>query len=444
MVEMSISFVTNPKRTNIRHNNRSFTEDEWKSPAHQHIDRSKSSLNIYIKQVNIQDIYNEEFGPSLVAYNAKQKRSDRIIKDYLKHVKKSKTLDVQREFVVAIGSKEDWDNYSDNDKQIVGNLLAKYVKDFEERHKQLIVYNAVVHLDEAGAPHLHFNIVPIANGYKNGLDKQPSFSKALLQEGYTERGRGQFIQFREQEIKKLEQLMKKLNIQRKIVGTNKIEDMREYKQLIQEVEKERAKFNKEIKAKEKHSNQLENFIEDLEQKAEYLTQQNKMLEERNELIKHEMDKLNLKDQLKKQFVENTVDKALDLAQELTEKRTKSLKDRVNIAESRRLETENKYREVLSVNKKWASKYQMLENENKSLKQENKFLRRVIGKFQRAFDRAEEFFKSIGFWKTFKNIFRQRDLEEYKLFQDIRHDPNLEGQSSLKKRIDKHIDNDLWR
>lgn len=444
MVDMSVSFVTNPRKTNIRHNNRSFTEDEWESPAHKHIDRRKSSFNIYIKQVNIQDIYNEEFGPSLVAYNAKQKRSDRKIKDYLNHVKKSKTLDVQRKFVIAIGSKEDWDNYSDKDKLIVGNLLAQYVKDFEERHKQLLVYNAVVHLDEAGAPHLHFNIIPIATGYKNGLNKQPSFSKALFQEGYTERGRGQFIQFREQEIKKLEQLMKKLNIQRKIVGTNKIEDMREYKQLIQEVENERAKFNKEIKAKETHLNQLDNFIEDMERKAEYLTQQNKMLEERNELIKHEMDKLNLKDQLKKQFVENTVDKALDLAQELTEKRTKSLKDRVDTAESRRLETENKYREVLAINKKWASKYQILENENKSLKHENKFLRRVLDKLQRAFDKAEEFLKSIGFWKTFKNIFRQKDSEEYNLFQEIRHDPNLEGQSSLKKRIDKHINNDLWR
>ncbi|MGT2682601.1 hypothetical protein [Streptococcus porci] len=157
-----------------------------------------------------------------------------------------------------------------------------------------------------------------------------------------------------------------------------------------------------------------------------------------------MDKLNLKDQLKKQFVENTVDKALDLAQELTEKRTKSLKDRVDTAESRRLETENKYREVLAINKKWASKYQILENENKSLKYENKFLRRVLDKLQRAFDKAEEFLKSIGFWKTFKNIFRQKDSEEYNLFQDIRHDPNLEGQSSRINRIDKHSDNDLWR
>lgn len=105
--------------------------------------------------------------------------------------------------------------------------------------------------------------------------------------------------------------MKKLNIQRKIVGTNKIEDIREYKQLIQDVEKERAKLNREINAKEEHSYQLENFIEDLEQKAEHLTQHNKNLEERNELIKYEMDKFNLKDQLKKQFVENTVDKSFN-------------------------------------------------------------------------------------------------------------------------------------
>lgn len=42
MVEMSILFVTNTKRTNIRHNNRSFAEHEWKSPSHQHIDQSKS------------------------------------------------------------------------------------------------------------------------------------------------------------------------------------------------------------------------------------------------------------------------------------------------------------------------------------------------------------------------------------------------------------------
>lgn len=49
MVEMSISFVNNTKKTNIRHNNRSFAEHEWKSPSHQHIDQSKSFSNIYIK-----------------------------------------------------------------------------------------------------------------------------------------------------------------------------------------------------------------------------------------------------------------------------------------------------------------------------------------------------------------------------------------------------------
>ena len=64
-----------------------------------------------------------------------------------------------------------------NKKREVGEALASYVRDFNERHDHLVIYNAVVHLDEDGAPHAHFNVVPIADGYKNGLSKQPSFQK---------------------------------------------------------------------------------------------------------------------------------------------------------------------------------------------------------------------------------------------------------------------------
>ena len=76
------------------------------------------------------------------------------------------------------------------------------------RHPQLKVYNAVVHLDETGAPHAHLNIVPVAENYKNGLQRQPSFSKALYQEGNKERGRGQFRAFRDEELKILEKKIK--------------------------------------------------------------------------------------------------------------------------------------------------------------------------------------------------------------------------------------------
>lgn len=93
MPKLTISFKTNPRMTNIRHNNRDLTEKEWKSPEHSHILRDKSHQNIVVKQLDIRELYEKEFGPSLQEYNEKQIRNDRKIKDYYKHVGKLDTLD---------------------------------------------------------------------------------------------------------------------------------------------------------------------------------------------------------------------------------------------------------------------------------------------------------------------------------------------------------------
>ncbi|MFS1331767.1 plasmid recombination protein, partial [Klebsiella pneumoniae] len=160
MIQLSVSFKTSSKMTSVKHNNRDLTEEELKQPQHRHIDPGKLQDNIYIKQENLKDCYRDLFGPALEEYNAKQKRSDRIIKDYYQHVKKSKTLDLQREFIVGIGNKSDWENINPEGKKIVGQLLADYVQDFQRRHKHLYIYNAAVHLDEKGHPHAHFNVIP--------------------------------------------------------------------------------------------------------------------------------------------------------------------------------------------------------------------------------------------------------------------------------------------
>lgn len=110
------------------------------------------------------------------------------------------------------------------------------------------VYNAVVHLDEKGAPHLHLNVVPVATGYKNGLSKQPSFSKALKQEGFTEKGKFQLMAFRNNEIKVLEGLLKEMAAERKQVGPNNIKDMREYKEMMAKLEEEKEKKLNDTKA----------------------------------------------------------------------------------------------------------------------------------------------------------------------------------------------------
>ncbi|HEO8605395.1 TPA: plasmid recombination protein [Streptococcus suis] len=246
MVELSISFKTSTKMTSIKHNNRDLTEEEYLEVQYQHIDQSKSGDNIYIKQENLKEVYQTLFGKSLAEYNAKQKRKDRMISDYYQHVKKSKTLDLQREFIVGIGNKQDWDRLKPGGKKIVGKLLAAYIEEFQNRHPHLYIYNAAVHLDEKGHPHAHFNIVPLATGYKNGLSIQPSFKKALQNEGYREQGRHQLKAFKDGEIKVLEGMLKQLGVERKLVGTNDIKDMHEYKAMIQEVNREKERLLSQI------------------------------------------------------------------------------------------------------------------------------------------------------------------------------------------------------
>lgn len=220
--------------TSIKHNNRNLTEKEFQEPAHRHINQDLSGDNIYIKQENLKQVYDKLFGEALQDYNAKQRRKDRKIDDFYHHVKQSKTLDLQREFIVGLGSKADWDEMTREDKLLAGEKLAEYVKEFSDRHPHLYVYNAAVHLDEAGAPHAHFNIVPVAKGYKNGLKVKPSFKKALANEGYKDNGRTLLKNFKDGEVKELEQKLLELGHQRKEIGTNSIKDLHEYKKLMRE------------------------------------------------------------------------------------------------------------------------------------------------------------------------------------------------------------------
>lgn len=276
---MTLSFKTNPRQTNIRHNNRELTEKEFRSDAHKHIQREKSKYNIQIFKRDIKDVYHELFDDALNTYNAKQKRKDRKIDDYYKHVQKSKNLDLQREFIVAVGNKADWERLSFEEKQEVGEALKRYVIDFNERHDNMTIYNAIVHLDESGAPHAHFNVVPTATGYKNGLAVQPSFRKALEQEGFGPSGREQLKAFRDAEVHRLHEFVHEIGIDRKAGQTNDIKDMREYKDAMEYIENRKAnqivKMQREEKAHEEKMHELD----------ERLRKQEEMIQKRDEAFK---------------------------------------------------------------------------------------------------------------------------------------------------------------
>lgn len=307
---MTLSFKTNPRKTNIRHNNRELTEKEFRSDAHKHIKREKSKYNIQIFKRDIKDVYHELFDDALNAYNAKQKRKDRKIDDYYKHVQKSKNLDLQREFIVTVGNKADWEKLSFEEKQEVGEALKRYVSDFNERHTNMTIYNAIVHLDEAGAPHAHFNVVPTASGYKNGLAVQPSFRKALEQEGFGPSGREQFKAFRDAEIHRLHQFVYEIGIERKAGKTNDIRDMREYKDAMQYIENKKSsqivKMQREEQAHEEKMQELNEQFKQREKAFEVRKrEQDREIDSKNE----ELDLLQIKDDtidamLKMQLIAN--------------------------------------------------------------------------------------------------------------------------------------------
>ena len=302
---MTLSFKTNPRKTNIRHNNRELTEKEFKSDAHKHIKREKSKYNIQIFKRDIKDVYHELFDDALNAYNAKQKRKDRKIDDYYKHVQKSKNLDLQREFIVAVGNKADWEKLSFEEKQEVGEALARYVRDFNERHDNMTIYNAIVHLDESGAPHAHFNVVPTATGYKNGLAVQPSFRKALEQEGFGPSGREQLKAFRDAEVHRLHEFVHEIGIDRKAGQTNDIKDMREYKDAMEYIENRKSnqivKMQREEKAHEEKMHELDERLrkhEEVIQKRDEAfkaskREQARIIKEMNEEIASKSEELDL-------------------------------------------------------------------------------------------------------------------------------------------------------
>lgn len=279
MVGLTFSVRMEKSMTNLRHNNRNLTEEEYKQPAHEHIVRERTKDNIVIKHSTIQEAYQEVFGEAVEAYNARQKRKDRKIDDYYLHVYHSKTLDLQREMIIGLGNKQDWDELGYEKKKEAGQLIKEVIEDFiKDKKDHIHVYNAVIHLDEAGAPHAHINFIPLAHNYKNGLSTQPSWTKSLAQMGYPGKGRKPFMAFRETEVERIGRIAKKYGIERKLGETNDIADVRMYKK-VKELEKQAKAKEAEIEGLEQDYSQKDRELKrQAQEQAQVLDEFNKDLE----------------------------------------------------------------------------------------------------------------------------------------------------------------------
>ncbi|MDN3439999.1 plasmid recombination protein, partial [Planococcus sp. APC 3900] len=229
---MSISLKKDTAKTNINHNNRIFNDKDKEQNSH--IDFSRSGANQYLVQKSLKELYKTEFGQAQADYNAKQKRSDRKIKNYYDQVKASKKTSVQQEMILQVGDKDHFQDNPEN-RKMANEILKEWFDKFEERNPNLKVYNAVIHNDEA-SPHMHLNFVPVATGYQRGMDKQVSFDKAITQQDKTLNKERPFEDWRNREVLLLENMLKERGIERELVGTNEFKDVNDFKEKKEQIQ----------------------------------------------------------------------------------------------------------------------------------------------------------------------------------------------------------------
>lgn len=376
---MSVSFKKATNKTNLKHNNR-----EQKKYDNDKIDVSREKENKYLMQEDIRDLYEREFGEALENYNAKQRRADRKIKSYYKHIEASKKTAVQQELVVQVGTGYDNQDYEFNDDNWhkANEILEEYFNQFEKRNPNLKVYNAVIHNDET-SPHLHINFVPVATGYKRGLEKQVAFNRAIKQQDKQFDVSHPFEAWRESEINEIEKLMNERNIERETIGTNEYKDTNELKKITAErekLEKERELLEAEKKSFFQHKEKKIN-TDDLKIKYSHKEKKTEVYEDIEKNILGFEKKVKRQREIETNNIVFTPEQSKELVQVLNNtKELKSDYERLNGVLSDEIELRKKLEQEHQIQLNTVKselneraerlkddKYKTLEKENKGLK-----------------------------------------------------------------------------
>ena len=238
----------------------------------------------------IREAYERIFGEAVEKYNEKQKRADRKITDYYKSVREDSQKHPVYEVVVGV--------YPENGEVITVEerkaVLRQYYEEWKQRNPQLEVVGAYFHVDEA-SPHLHLDYIPVAYGYKRGMEMQTGAEQAFKQMGYTNGKTGQ-IAWEKAEREYLIGLCRSRGIDAHLKGCKDPHlETAEYKQLQEELRAMRLEKRqledqvKELKEclvlGQKTINQLQQRIHELSTNERGLAEQvaQKVLEENDDL-----------------------------------------------------------------------------------------------------------------------------------------------------------------
>ena len=329
----------------VTHNSRTFTAEN--------VDSERTHLNIDYCNEPIKKVYHEMFDEALKQYNDKQKRKDRKILDYYKHIESGKQEKLFHEIIFQIGNKDDMSATGEH-AELARTILDEYYQGFQERNPYLRVFSAHLHMDEA-TPHIHIDFVPFTTGSKRGLETRVSLKRAMLNMGFKGEGRSdnELNRWILSEKKVLAQIMERHDIEWEQKGTHEQHlSVLDYKK--QERAKEVAELDREIEEKQLEVKGLKATVEKIEEAKEILGDVEKQLDEDPQLQLPEPQGLMTAKSYKKKFVEPLI---------------KRLKKLVRTVLARSYQGWENYHRINNLNGR-------LYSENKSLKHENSRLREL--------------------------------------------------------------------
>lgn len=207
----STSFSDRSKSGNILHNFAENRRDEkecqklnetnemYHPYSHFHYDAEIAKMNeTLVECKNLEEAYEKVLGPSVEAFNARQKRKDRqtsvekVVENYIK-----KGGDACQSLIVQVGNAE-----SAPSPEVCEMILKEYKDEFEKRFPNMVIVSAYIHKDEdrrlnpkyaTGTMHEQMYILPIKKKSLcseeqqkkwRGPDVQLGLTAALEQMGY--------------------------------------------------------------------------------------------------------------------------------------------------------------------------------------------------------------------------------------------------------------------
>ncbi|MDF2085668.1 plasmid recombination protein [Bacillus pseudomycoides] len=468
----SISF-NQSHQSSLSHNNR---ENIHGNPG---IDPSRLEENIYFVQKDIRSVYKDVFQEAVDKYNEKQKRNDRKIDDYYDKIHKDDKTHEQRELVVAIGEGKDDPMYRGAKKE----ALKRYAEAFQERNPNLVVYNMVLHDDEAN-PHLHINYVPNFESSR-GLTRRVGMDRALQQQGVEGTGRKLIAYWRELETAYIEQLAKEHipNFERANVGSHKYMKVRQYKEYaeaksiienqVQEKETQLQVAKKSLESdvvdKYKELEIIKQQVESESEKLQLIGQRHVELEKRVEQMQKELDSAT--DQvpnepvkilfLRREVITEVQDKMFGKA-EIRKKQTRNyvlspeqyqeLTKQVNAAVTIKKDYERlRETDFVKENKSLKAHAEGWMEENRTLKREKRQLQKEVGVLNKEISSLKACVKDLQenikvLYQQTKKVFK----EKFQAFRGlIKNDLDNKGinnyfENEHKKEINKHRGFDIER